>query len=233
MDKKIVLAALLAFSTAAHADMLRVRALGGYTTFAMKELNASLDKQATAFESAGLTKKKDDRLGAGYMAGLEVASGLLIPLPFMEVALRGELVGGSSEYNYEGSAGQKATGKTDALLTNGLVGLVVGLDLPLTGLGLGLGAYGGYGYAVLKSSSASLIGASASASSAQYTGGGFVSELEAKLKYSIIPMVAVDLFGGMRFASISSMTDGSSTGALKDPVDFSGFNVGGGLTIGF
>ena len=236
MKKQILLAGLLALGAAAHADLLRVRALGGITTFTLADVNAALDKSKASYESFGMTEKKNTRASTGYMAGLEVASGLLIPLPFVEIAARGEIAGATSEYLYEGS-GQFASNKSDLLLTNGLLGLVVGIDLPLTGLGLGLGAYGGYGYLVDKSTSASQIGLSSSASGAQYTGSAFVSELEAKLKYSLIPMVALDIFGGMRFANFASISDGNNT--LKNSkgenlaFDMSGFNAGVGLTVGF
>ena len=237
MKKQILLAGLLGLGAAAHADMLRVRALGGLSTFTLADVNTALDQAKVSYESAGMTEKTNKRANSGYVAGLEVASGLLIPVPFMEIAARGEIAGATSEYRYEGSGGQFASNKSDLLLTNGLLGVVVGLDMPLTGLGLGLGAYGGYGYLVDKSASASQVGLSTSASNAQYTGSAFVSELEAKLKYSLIPMVAVDIFGGMRFANFASVSDGNNSPKNSKgenlAFDMSGFNVGAGLTVGF
>ena len=66
---------------------------------------------------------------------------------------------------------------------------------------------------------------------AQYTGGGFVAELQAKLKYSLIPLLSFDLLGGFRMANMGKLKDGSAETA--DPYDFSGINAGAGLTLGF
>ncbi len=226
MKKALLIAGLAMTAGAAHADMLQVSAFGGYSTFNMGKLNDSLDKNKA--NSATLTK--DTRPTSGYMAGVEVGSGLLIPIPFTLVELRGELDGpGTAE-----QANSSFDYKIDSLLTSVMLGLKVSLTPPLSPLGFGVGAYGGYGYAVLKTTSTN---GSSLPSGDQYTGGGFVGELEAKLSYKLMPLLSLDLFGGMRFANFASVTDGNNT--MKDgnnadlPIDFSGFDGGAGLTLSF
>jgi opacity protein-like surface antigen len=225
MKKALLIAALAMTAGAAHADLLQVSAFGGYSTFNMSKLNSTLD--ANKASAGDLTK--DTRPTSGYMAGVEVGSGLLIPIPFTQVELRGELDGpGEAEqtdpnFDY----------KIDSLLTSVMLGLKVSLTPPLSPLGFGVGAYGGYGYAVLKTS----VTGNSQPSADQYTGSGFVGELEAKLSYKIIPLLSLDVFGGMRFANFASVTDGNQT--LKDgnnadlPIDFSGVDGGAGLTLSF
>jgi hypothetical protein len=224
MKKQLLIGLLALSASVAHADLLEVSAFGGYSTMTMGKLNDLLDKQKASFATAD----KDVRPTAGYMAGVEVASGLLIPIPFTEVALRGELVGPNEAEFASGAFDQKI----DSLLTDVMLGLSVSLTPPLSPLGFGVGAYGGYGYAVLKTTSTGTF-----PSADQYTGSGFVGELEAKLKYKLMPLLSLDLFGGMRFANIASVTDGNHT--IQDsnkadvPVDFSGFDGGAGVTLSF
>lgn len=216
MKKQILLAGLMALTVAAKADLLKVAVNGGYSTVTMADYNAGLDKAKQA--SPGSTSTP---YSGGWFVGAEAGLGLM---PFLEIGPRVEYL----------QAGQASLSNSsfkytlDSTLTSGMLGVNVGMDMPLTGLGFNAGLYGGYGYAVTKAANTPTGG---TASGSQSTGGGFVGELQAKLKYSIIPLVSVDLLAGIRMANMGKLKDGSSEDTYAS--DFSGFNAGGGLSIGF
>jgi hypothetical protein len=190
----------------------------------MKDVNSALDNMKTSDLAAGYTVTKDGRLGSAYFLAAEAGLGLL---PFIEVGPRIEYLSASTaEYSAEGPSSSYSVA-VDGTLTSFMLGLTTGLDLPLTGLGIQAGAYAGHGYAVARSTYTS----GGSSAGQQYTGGGFVAELEAKLKYSILPLLSLDLLGGMRFAAVGVLSDGSKP--TVQSYDFSGINAGGGLTLGF
>ena len=66
-----------------------------------------------------------------------------------------------------------------------------------------------------------------------------MGEIEAKLKYKLMPLLSLDLFGGMRFENFSSLADGNTT--IKDTItstndlayDYSGFDGGAGISLSF
>jgi hypothetical protein len=207
--KKIILStALLALAGAAHADLIKVAVNGGYTTVTMAEANASIDKA----KASGATVTG---LNSGWFVAGEAGISLM---PFLEIGPRVEYL--------KTNTGDITTpsGKTtfDGNLTSYMLGVNTGMDLPLTGLGFNAGVYGGYGMAAINSNVAA----------AGSTGGAFVGEIQAKLKYSIFPLVSIDLLGGLRFANMGKMKD-SAGKDTTDGADFSGLNAGGGLTVGF
>ncbi len=215
MKKQIVLAGLLALTAAAHADLIKVAVNGGYSTVTMADWNDAIDKFKASTPGSTTTP-----YGGGWFIGAEAGLGLM---PFLELGPRLEYLQ-ASDASVSGS-GFKTT--LSSTLTSGMLGVSTGMDLPLTGLGFNAGLYGGYGYAVTKNSNVS----GGTTAGSQSTGGGFVGELQAKLKYSILPLVSIDLLGGIRMANMGKLKDGS----IEDKYvsDFSGFNAGGGLSIGF
>ncbi len=216
MKSSIVLTGLLALSVAAHADLLKVAVNGGYSTVTMADYNSAIDKAKQS--NSGSTSTP---YGGGWFVGAEAGIGLM---PFLELGPRVEYLQAS-----QASLSSPSFKYTlDSSLTSFMVGPTVSMDLPLTGLGFNAGAYGGYGYAVTKISNTPTGG---TAIGSQSTGGAFVGELEAKLKYSVMPLVSVDLLAGLRFANMGNLKDGDT--ADKNASDFSGLNAGGGLSIGF
>jgi hypothetical protein len=225
MTKKILLASLLALSTAAHADLIKVAVNGGYATIDMKDVNAVVDDFKKNDDAISRPVKRSNKFGPAFFVAGEAGISLL---PFIEVGPRIEYLQATPlEYLSEGAGTFQAL-NVDASLTSFMLGVTTGLDLPLTGLGFQVAGYAGHGYAVAKSTYSSTT---SSKTNTQYTGGGFVSELQAKLKYSLIPLLSFDLVGGMRFASVGVLSDGKNNSTQS--WDFSGINAGGGLTLGF
>jgi hypothetical protein len=227
MNKHLALAGLLAAAVAspAHADLFKVAVNGGYATIDMKDLNQAVDKMKTADEASGMTVKKNNKLGSAYFVAAEAGLSLL---PFIEIGPRIEYLQATPlEYLAEGT-GSLDSVNMDATLTSFMLGATTGMDLPLTGLGFQVAAYAGHGYAVVKATSA---GSGGYRFGSQFTGGGFVAQLEAKLKYSLLPLLSFDLVGGMRFASVGVLDDGGKP--TVQSYDFSGINAGAGLTLGF
>ena len=215
MKKQILLAGLMALGVAAHADLIKVAVNGGYSTVTMADYNDAIDKFKSSTPGSTVTP-----YSGGWFIGAEAGLGLM---PFIELGPR-------VEYLQASDAAVSGTGFKTTLsstLTSGMLGISTGMDMPLTGLGFNAGLYGGYGYAVTKNSTV----AGGTTTGSQATGGAFVGELQAKLKYSIIPMVSIDLLAGIRMANMGKLKDGSIED--KNVSDFSGFNAGGGLSIGF
>jgi len=226
MNKRFALAGMLglALASSAHADLIKVAVNGGFATVDMKDVNAVTDRFAEQDKTAGRDTKRNNKFGSAYFVAAEAGISLL---PFIEVGPRIEFLKATPlEYLAEGSGSFQAL-NIDATLTSFMPGFTTGLDLPLTGLGFQVAGYAGHGYAVANSTYASTTSKSAQ----QFTGGGFVSQLQAKLKYSLLPLVSFDLMAGMRFAAVGVLSDGSKPSTQS--WDFSGINAGGGLTVGF
>jgi hypothetical protein len=135
------------------------------------------------------------------------------------------------------------------------IGLNSNFELPATPISIMAGIYGGYGfgYASIKNDY-NILGVSAS-SIQPYDGTGFMGELVASVNYKMSTGISINLNGGYRLAKIAQLkqsqdvtyTDslgishsaGKKGDVLKDsdnndmPFDFSGFNIGLGLSMGF
>lgn len=214
MRKTLILTALLAgLSAWAHADLINVAVNGGYTTLTLKDYKDAHDLNKAALTTYTLPT-------SGWFVAAEGGVSLF---PFLSFGPRLEYLDASYEYgNAFGSQ------KGDLSLTSALLGVNVNIDLPLTGLGLDAGVYGGYGYAVDKGS---YTPAGGMASTGVYTGSAFVTEIEAKIHYGILPFLKLELLGGMRFGNAGLLGDGVHTTSTN--YDFSGLNAGGGISLGF
>lgn len=226
------IAAIMALSaTVAHADLLEVSGFGGYTSVGMKQVNNMLNYPKGA---TGVDQSTTDTLSNGYLAGLDIRSGALIPIPFMELGVRAEYIG----VNTGEIGGTAAYGaipynvKIDPSMADAMLGLSFGTDIPGTGLGVGLGAYGGYGYGLMRVSSNSPIYAPD-----LYNGEGFVGELEARVRYQLFSVVHLYAFGGWRWANLGTFSDsagqkfGQGYPGGTPSVDFSGMTGGLGINI--
>lgn len=212
MRKTLALVAALSGLAAAApaADLFKVAVDGGYTTLNMADVNDALAKAANSTP-----------IKSGWFIGAEAGMSLM---PFLELGPRVEYLS-SNKYEVKNGAGDVQDSGV-ASLTSLMVGANVKIDLPLTGLGLGIGAFGGYGMA-----NATSDGPASSPKATKMTGGAFVGELEAKLGYKIFPLTSFDLMAGMRLANVGKLKDDAG----KDTVvfDYTGLNLGAGLTIGF
>lgn len=235
MFKIPVLTLLFALSAvAAHADLLEVSGFGGYTSLDMGEVNKSL---ATA-KAAG-TKVTD--IDNGYVVGLDVRTGSLIPVPFLEIGLKGEYIGAANPGEASGSVGGHAYSiKDQASMVDAMLGLDFGIGIPATPLSFGLSAYGGYGEGMVQKS----FTTEGETATDLYNGGAFVGEGEARLTYKVVSVLNIYAFGGMRFADLGTFADPAKRkfdptapvgieGTADPSVDFSGLTGGLGLNLDF
>lgn len=226
MRKILVLSFALAAGVA-HADMLEVSGFGGYTTVGMKDFNSAIGKPSPLMNETSTTD-----ISNGYVVGLEVRTGVLIPIPFVSVGLRGEYIG-ANEGQSEGTLlGQSYDIKYTPSMEDAMLGLSLAVDIPGTGLGLAVGAYGGYGEGEILVSSSGNNNVTVPDA---YVGGSFVGEAEARLKYKIYAVLNIYAFGGMRWANLGTFSNAASAklGGSNASVDFSGATAGGGINLDF
>ncbi len=224
----LVLASLAA---SARADLLELSGFGGYTSLAMGQLNGAL---AANRDRAGVDQTTTKSVSQGYLAGLDLRTGALIPLPFFEVGLKAEYIGADQPGEAAGTLlGKRFDAKDDPSMVAGMAGLDFHIGIPATPLKVGVSAYGGYGEGLM-SQSYSLAG---SPTLDNYSnGGGFVGELEGRLDWKLVSVLSLYAFGGYRFAQPFGLSAGPvrfaavpGGGAVK--VDFSGATAGAGLNI--
>lgn len=234
MYKKMALFAVLAaVSVVAHADLLEVSGFGGYTTVGMKQVNTML---ASPKSVPGVDQTKTTDISDGFVTGLDVRSGALIPLPFFEVGAKAEYVGANPGEAAGTFSGQSYNIQENASMLAAMLGLDFNIGIPITGLNFGLSAYGGYGEGMVQQSSQ--VSAAVPVVPDYYHGGGFVGELEARLGYKLFSVVSLYAFGGMRFANLGTFADAAGqkfnfgiNHAAAPSVDFTGLTGGLGLNI--
>ncbi|HTB22464.1 MAG TPA: hypothetical protein VK914_07140 [bacterium] len=227
--------ALALLAGLAHADALEISGFGGYTSLGMKQVNAML---ADPKGQAGYDQTTTTDISNGYVVGLDVRSGLIIPIPFVELGLRGEYVGASGDGEAAGtSLGVPYKVTLDPSMLDLMLGLTLGTSIPDSGLSISLSAYGGYGEGAIQQSASS----GSFTAPDIYSGGGFVGELEARLGIKLISALSLYGFGGMRFANLGVFSDpnkdkfGAGFPGESGPpqVDFSGVTGGLGLNLAF
>jgi opacity protein-like surface antigen len=234
MVKRAFLAVLLAaLASLAHADLIEFSGFGGYTTVGMKQVNNAMTaspKELGAVPGAGTD------ISDGYLVGLDLRTGALIPIPCFELGLRAEYVGanpGEAKGTYKDQAYDVTE---DASMADVMLGLDFDIGLP-AGLNLGLSAWGGYGEGFIRQS-ATLAGESAPD---LYYGGAPMGEAEAKLGYKLYSALGIYAFGGERFADLGVFEDPAKDkfGAVipggngAPEVDFTGITAGLGLNLDF
>ncbi|MGH7441984.1 MAG: hypothetical protein ACREKE_04840, partial [bacterium] len=232
--KTLALAALLVSgAAAAHADLLEVSGFGGFSTLDMTQVNNSLTDFKT---TPGVTETKDKGISQGFLVGLNVKTGSLIPLPFFEVGFKGEYIGADAPGEIAGmESGQPYDIKETPSLTAGMIGLDFHIGIPATPLKVGLSVYGGYGEGLVQES---MTVASAPTVTDLYDGGGFVGEAEARVDCHLYSVLSLYVFGGYRIASFGTFADGANqkfslSGSSAPDLNFSGTTGGGGLNFDF
>jgi hypothetical protein len=219
----------------AHADLMEVSAFGAFTSLGMKQVNAML---ADPKSQAGYDQTTTTDISQGYMVGLDMRTGAIIPIPFLELGLKGEYIGANNDGvaagNYLGTP-YKVT--EDPSMADLMLGLDCSVGIPATPLNIGVSAYGGYGEGAIQQS----VSSGSFSAPDYYAGGAFVGELEARLGLKLFSTLSLYAFGGMRFADLGEFKDprGDKLGAGfpgyqgSPQVDFSGTTEGLGLNFDF
>lgn len=211
-----------------------------YTMPAMNQLNAQLND--------GGSDVTEMNAGVAAMINIDVAMA-----PFIMVGLRGGYI-----YCLPASA-TYLFGTIEQTINAGLIpvelGVIANFGLPSTPVSLMAGIYGGYGFASASyETKYDILGVTAE-SVQPFDGAGFVGEFMGKINYEMVSGVNVNLNAGYRLAKIMqlkqskdvSYTDslgishsaGEKGDVLKDSdntdmaYDFSGFNIGVGVSLGF
>jgi hypothetical protein len=215
----LALAVLAGFSASPAKAFFEANISGGYTTLAMGEVNDRM----SAVAGADVTK-----ISSGYYVAAD--AGIAI-FPFIKLVPRVEYVAANQ--------GVVKTGGSSYTIDTNLVPLELGLatdvSLPLTGLSVRAGVWGGYGMATVMSAN-NFSGVTVTN---LYQGNAFTAEALGAVRYDIFPLTSLSLELGYRLANIPKVTDSAGNTAKKAngvddlPFDYSGLNVGLGLSVGF
>lgn len=216
----LALAVLAGFSATPAKAFFEANISGGYTTLAMGDLNDSLKKYGTSSSTP---------VNSGYYIAAD--AGIAV-FPFIKLVPRVEYVAAN--------AGGLNDGSTDSTINMNLVPLELGLSsdvsLPLTGLSVRGGIWGGYGLATATEADKNI--ATGITVTDLYQGNAFTAEILGAVRYDIFPLTSLSLELGYRLANIAKLQDGAGRELKKNatddmPLDFSGMNVGLGLSVGF
>jgi hypothetical protein len=212
-----------------------------YTTVAMDQVNKDLNK------GGNITKLVSGITG---MADFDV-----ILLPFLMVGARAGYLycfPASASYNY---VLFNQTTTFNASLIPLEAGLIANFEIPASPVAIMAGVFGGYGFAFASvKNDISALGQTATFTQ-PFNGGGFVGEALAVVSYKLASTLSLNINGGYRLANIPQMVQtedvsytvisgitvpvGKKGDVLKDSdnnalvFDFSGFNIGVGLSLGF
>jgi hypothetical protein len=215
----LALAVLTGFSATPAKAFFEANVSGGYTTVAMGEVNDRM----SAVTGADVTK-----ISSGYYIAADAGISVF---PFIKLVPR-------VEYIAANQGAVKTTGSSTTIDTNLVpleLGLATDVSLPLTGLSVRGGVWGGYGMATAMTANT----VSGVTITNLYQGNAFTAEVLGALRYDIIPLTSLSLELGYRMANIPKMTDSAGNTQKKAngvddlPFDYSGMNVGLGLSVGF
>ncbi|MCE5301084.1 MAG: hypothetical protein LLG37_09490 [Spirochaetia bacterium] len=211
-----------------------------YTMPAMGALNAQLNNEASDISEMNA--------GIACMLDLEAA-----PAPFIMTGLRGGYI-----YCMPASA-TYLLGTVKQTINAALIPLEIGVStnfgLESKPVSIMAGIYGGYGFASASyENNYDVLGVTAKAVQ-PYDGAGFVGEVMASINYKMDSGFSVNINGGYRLAKIMQLKQSSDvsyidslgishTAGEKDDIlrdsddndlvyDFSGFNIGAGISMGF
>lgn len=203
----LALAGLLSLvSVPAHA-FFEANVDAGYTTVAMGDLNDLI------------TGSSDTKFKDGFYISADAGISLL---PFLKISPRVAYI--------QATQAKIGTSTLDASLVPMELGLTADVGAPGTGISIRAGLWGGYGMGMLKTEGSSV-------SNNLYQGGAFTGEILGSARYKFLPFLSLNLEAGYRLAKIDKMQDGAgkslNTGSKDIAVDFSGMNLGGGVTFSF
>ena len=225
-----------------NAQAFRITLGVDYTTVGMKQANDSMNDDYNI-----------KLFGSGILTTLDLGIAIY---PFL---MAGPKVGylycfaAGSEHNYPGPINTKT--EMNAALVPIEAGAILRFELPGTSVAVSAGAYAGAGLAFISNNVDVTNGASQKASYVQrFDGLGFTGELTAALEIKLIKGVDLNINGGYRLAyvqnvkqsedvqysfdSITYTAVGSKGDVMQDaantdvPFDFSGMNIGIGISLG-
>ncbi|PKL92099.1 MAG: hypothetical protein CVV21_04945 [Candidatus Goldiibacteriota bacterium HGW-Goldbacteria-1] len=211
-----------------------------YTMPAMNQLNAQLND--------GGSNVREMNAGIAMMLNVDAAMA-----PFIMVGLRGGYIyclPAGADYLFE-----TVKQTINAGLIPVEIGVITNFSMASTPISIMAGIYGGYGFALASyETKYDILGVTAE-SVQPFDGAGFVGELMGKVNYEMVSGINVNINAGYRLAKIMqlkqskdvSYTDslgishsaGEKGDVLKDSdntdmaYDFSGFNIGVGVSLGF
>lgn len=214
-----------------------------YNLINMAQINKQLNKgnNVTALDS-GISGMLDLDLVLAPALMLGVRAGYLYCLP------------GSASYNVVPLLNKKTT--VNASLIPVEAGLSLNFELPEMPISLMAGVFGGYGFAsvLFNNNYIPSVGSTVSVSE-PYNGQGYIGELVAVLNLKVVSSLSLNINGGYRMAKITKLVRsedvnnngipyvtipaGKKGDVLKDSdnndmaFDFSGFNIGVGMSAGF
>jgi hypothetical protein len=221
---------------------VRIGVTMDYTLAAMEQVNGQLNK------GVDVTK-----VGPGFTGMLEFDKFIV---PFLFVGARAGYLfclPGSVSYNY---VLYKQTTTVNTSLIPLEAGVSVNFDLPATPISINAGIYGGYGFAFAQyKNDISPLAGQSSTFTRPFNGGSIIGELPVAVNLKLFSALSINLNGGFRYAKILKMVQsqdvnyegiagidfpaGKKGDILKDSdnndlaIDFSGFNIGVGLSLSF
>jgi hypothetical protein len=232
---------LVAESEAAPYQKVRIGVNVDYTRVAMHQVNKELNKGVNV-----------TNLGSGFTGMLEFHIALV---PFLMVGARAgylHSLPASASYNYV-LYNQKTT--INASLIPLEAGLSANIKFPATPISIMAGVYLGYGFAFASYKNDISASGGTATFTRPFNGGRFMGELPAAVNFKLASALSLNINGGYRFAKIRQMVQshdvsyngisgvsipvGAKGDILKDSdnndlvFDFSGFNIGVGLSLGF
>jgi hypothetical protein len=191
-------------------------------------------------------------LHSGFAGMLNVD---IIAAPFLMIGARSGVIvsqPASAKFNYV-IYNQTTTIKTSMIPLEAGVSAI--FELPTTPLMIKAGVYGGYGFAFASFKNDIDASGQTASFTQPFNGGSFVGELLATVNLKLSSALSLNLNSGYRFAKVSkveqsedvaysgipgvSIPVGAKGDILKDTdnndleVDFSGFNIGMGFSVGF
>lgn len=227
--KSAILFALLAIASLAGAAVTDLSLSAGYSTLNMSDFNASDELDAQALLRSGATSASVTKLSDGIYVALDVPFEIN---PGYYFGPRIEWIKASQVTAKAVFLGNQYQATNDLSLFPVQFGFSADLGLS-DAFSLRGGIYGGYGFA---KASVKVDNAGAQSSNSA-SGGGVLGELNAELRWRIIPQLSLGLDLGYRMAVIAAMMDdGSGRTWVKSgsksavPLDFSGLNAGISLT---
>lgn len=215
----LALIAVMALAATPASAFFEANVSGGYTIINPSAFNDVLNGNSATNVTA---------ISSGYYVAAD--AGIAV-LPFLKFGPRVSAI-----FAGQGKTTHGNTSYTeDANIVPLELGLTADLSVPLSGLSGRVGIWGGYGLATVASTGDN----GSTKISDLYQGSCATGEAVAALRYSIAPFVALSLEAGYRLASVTQFKDTSgnvwnNAATSKDVAfDFSGTNLGGGLTFSF
>lgn len=218
MRKTILGLALAAFSSVPAHAFFEANVAAGYTMINLADINALM---------VGGTNVTEIKSGTYLSADAGVSMMPFVKLSPRVVAVfanQGSLTTGGSS---------KATVDSNIVIPE--LGLAFDLGVPMSGISARAGVWAGYGMATVATMSEN----SGLKTTSLFQGSGFSAEALAALRYSIVPFLSLSLEAGYRLANMATLKDTAGKDwknfATNKAIgaDFSGANIGGGLTFSF